>query len=79
MVPQMIQKATYLHASHVWSSLYVFIKFTVAFTDNLLVLATSIWDSEQETEGLCLLLLFAPIVAQDVQESENTSILQELH
>jgi len=53
--------------------------FTVAFTDNLFVLATSIWDDEQKTKSLCLVLLFAPRAAQDVQESENTSILQELH
>lgn len=54
-------------------------KFTMAFTDNLFVFATSIGDSEQKMEGFCLVLLFALSVAQDLQESEDSSILQELH
>ena len=51
----------------------------MASTDDLFVLATSIGDSEQKMEGFRLVFLFALSVAQDVQESENTSTLQELH
>lgn len=54
------------------------LNFTMAFTDYLFVLAASVRDSEQKTEGLHLFLLFDLRVAQDLQESENTSILQEL-
>lgn len=59
--------------------MWFFIKFTMAFADNLFVLATSIWNSEEKTQRFCLVLLFSLRVAQDVQESENASILQELH
>ena len=51
----------------------------MAFTDHLFVLATSVGDSEQEVDGLGLVLLFALSVTQDVQEGENASVLQELH
>lgn len=51
----------------------------MAFTDNLFALATGPRDSEQEAEGLCLFLSFAPRAAQDLQQSENPSILHELH
>lgn len=51
----------------------------MAFTDDLFVLATGPRDSEQEMEGLCLFLGFAPRAAQDLQQSENPSVLHELH
>lgn len=51
----------------------------MAFANNLFVLATRIWDSEQKAQGFCLILLFALSVTQNVQESKNTSILKELH
>lgn len=51
----------------------------MAFTDYLFVLATGPRDCEQEMEGLCLFLGFASRVAQDLQQSENPSVLHELH
>lgn len=50
----------------------------MAFADGFLVPATRVRGSEQQTECIRLFLLLDLRLAQDLQERENASALQEL-
>lgn len=50
----------------------------MAFTDNFFVPATRARGSEQQTERVRLFLLLDLRLAQDLQEGDNASALQEL-
>lgn len=50
----------------------------MAFADDFLVPATRVGGSEQQTERVRLFLLLDLRLAQDLQERENASALQEL-
>lgn len=53
-------------------------RFTVIFTNDLFITATSIWDREQQTERIQLILPLDMRLAQNLQKNENTSVLQKL-
>lgn len=50
----------------------------MAFADDLFVPATRVRGSEQQTERVRLFLLLDSGLAQDLQERENASAVQEL-
>lgn len=50
----------------------------MAFADDLFVPATRVGGSEQQTERVRLFLLLDSRLAQDLQERENASAVQEL-